>query len=62
MIIITYRFLHFRTVLGEGKTNIGGNFFPVSIVVFNARWQVESISLQDILENTVSIMSYDEET
>ena len=51
MLARTYRFLHFRPVLSERKTDVSGNFFPVSVVVFNAYWQVKTISLQDVLEN-----------
>ena len=59
--LVTYCFLHFRSVLSEGKTDISGNFFPVSVVMFNAYWQVKTISLQNILQNIELIITYHKE-
>ena len=48
----TYEFLDLWSGLSEWVANEGRDLFPVWVVVFNPRRQVESITFEDILDKS----------
>jgi hypothetical protein len=47
----THNFLPCSAPFGKAILDKGDNLFPFGSVIFNARWHIETILFQDVLQN-----------